>query len=175
MADTRPEGTDHIVTGNADMSTAGSDAPNAAFHTDDVKAGARSQADEFTGRMGDKARDYAEQGKDRATGALDDVARLIGDNAAQLDELLGAKYGDYARRASDYVSGASDALRDKDVDELLDDARDLVRRAPAVAISAGAAVGFALARVIKAGSGELDAAARNPRGSKSTRDPDASV
>src|SRR3546814_13513232 len=69
-------------------------------------------------------------------------------------ERLGAEYGDYARRAADSVSGFADTLRTKDVDELLDDARAIVRKGPVIAIGTAAAIGFALVRLVKAGLAE---------------------
>src|SRR3546814_16333084 len=58
------------------------------------------------------------------------------------------------RRAADSVSGFADTLRTKDVDELLDDARALVRKSPVIAIGTAAAIGFALVRLVKAGLAE---------------------
>ena len=85
---------------------------------------------------------------------------MIGDSATQIDEKLGNAYGDYARRAADAVSGFSNSLRDKDVDALVGEARDVVRRSPALAIGAAAAAGFVIARLIKAGSQALDETAK---------------
>lgn len=102
----------------------------------------------------DKAREYAVQGKDRATGALDDVLRMINDTAAQVDDKVGSQYGDYARRAAESLGGFNEALKNKDVDELFNDARALIARAPAVAVGAAAALGFVVARLAKAGLDE---------------------
>lgn len=99
----------------------------------------------------DKARSYAEDGKTRATDALDEFSRVVQEAAATVDERLGAEYGDYARRAADAVSGFASSLRDKDVDDLYDGARELVRKSPVVAIGTAAAIGFALVRLIKSG------------------------
>ena len=173
MADTLPEGTDHIIPGAAGTSSAElppaaartASTPDTAPQTGDLKTGdlkerIASQAGEYKAQATDKARDLANQGKERASGALDDVARLIGDNAAQIDDTVGAQYGDYARRAADMVSGAAESLRGKEVEELLDDARDLIRKSPAIALGAAAAAGFLLARVVKSGSESLAEAAR---------------
>nr|WP_232307161.1 hypothetical protein [Sphingomonas sp. Y57] len=105
----------------------------------------------FTGQAEARARDYAAQGKDRAVEALDNVASLVGDAASQVSEKLGDQYGGYIQQAADAVSGFAATLRDKDADELIDDARNVVRSSPAVAVAAAAAVGFLLARVVKSG------------------------
>jgi ElaB/YqjD/DUF883 family membrane-anchored ribosome-binding protein len=102
----------------------------------------------FTSQAEAKARDYAAEGKDRAVEALDGVAGLVGDAAAQVSERLGDQYGGYVQQAADAVSGFANTLREKDADEL---ARNVVRSSPAIAIAAAAAVGFLLARVVKSG------------------------
>jgi len=105
----------------------------------------------FTEQAGARAREYTAQGKDRAVEALDGVAGLVGDAAGQVSERLGEQYGGYVRQAADAVSGLAETLRSKDPDELFDDARNVVRSSPAIAIAAAAAVGFLMARVVKSG------------------------
>jgi ElaB/YqjD/DUF883 family membrane-anchored ribosome-binding protein len=164
MAETLPEGTDHVIPGAANNAKVHEEANSARDKIKataaDLKDQASARAADLKGQAGDKARAYALEGKTRASEGLDSVARLIEEQAANLDDKLGAAYGDYARRASSLVSDFSDTLREKDVDELVEDARDLVRRSPAVAIGAAAAVGFAIARIVKAGSEILDEQAK---------------
>lgn len=115
--------------------------------------GVRQQLSEASGKLGqqasDKVRSFAEMGKERAGGALDQLAAMLTDAAGQVDGKLGAQYGQYARTAADQVQGFSASVRDKDLDELLDDAREVVRKSPAVAIGAAAALGFVVARLIQ--------------------------
>ena len=111
----------------------------------------KDEAGKLTQTGVEKARAYAVDGKDRAGGALDEFARLMNDAAGSVDDRLGAQYGDYARSAATSLTGFADTLRNKDVDELLNDARDLVKKSPAVAIGTAAAVGFVLARLVKSG------------------------
>lgn len=117
-----------------------------------VRGEALTLKDQATG----KAREAARKGKDQATGSLDEVARAIDDVALQIDNKVGVQYGDYARQASKTVTGFADGLRNKDVDELVRDAGAFVRKSPAIAIGAAAAVGFVLARLIKAGGAPED-------------------
>ena len=116
---------------------------------------ARQQLRDATGKIGeqasDKVRSFAEIGKDRAGGALDQLAQMLTEAAGQVDGKLGAQYGQYARSAADQVQGFSSSVKDKSIDELLDDAREIVRKSPAVAIGAAAAVGFVIARLIQSG------------------------
>jgi ElaB/YqjD/DUF883 family membrane-anchored ribosome-binding protein len=117
--------------------------------------GARQQLKDASGKLtaqaSDKARGLAEMGKERGGAALDQLAQMLTDAAGQVDGKLGAQYGQYARTAAEQVQGLSSAVRDKDIDELLDDARALVRKSPAVAIGAAAAIGFVVARLVQSG------------------------
>jgi hypothetical protein len=118
---------------------------------ENFKAQVRDQIQTLKGQATDKARQYADQGKDRATTALDDFAQVVQDAAKSVDDRLGSEYGQYAHRAADAVTQLADGLRGKSVDDLLEDSRALVRKSPGVAIGAAALVGFVLARVVKAG------------------------
>ncbi len=105
----------------------------------------------FANDAGDKAKGYAEDGKTRAGGALDELAKMLKEAAGTVDEKVGDQYGQYARSAADAVSNFSDSLKSKQIDDLIDEARVFVKKSPAVAIGTAAAIGFVLARLIKAG------------------------
>ena len=116
----------------------------------------KEQASAFAGKAGDKARDYAATGKDKATDALDGLSGLVDDLAKTVDERLGKQYGDYTRRAASAVSGVADSLKGKEIDDLVADTRKFVREKPAVAIGAAAALGFVLTRLFRSGSNDRD-------------------
>ncbi|MEM8918851.1 MAG: hypothetical protein AAGE37_08325 [Pseudomonadota bacterium] len=99
----------------------------------------------------DKARAAANQGKERTGGAIGNLGKLIDESAQTLDENVGEKYGDYARSAADAVHTFAEKIDEKDVDEMVEDARQFVRKSPAVAIGAAAVVGFLVSRLIKSG------------------------
>lgn len=111
----------------------------------------KDEAGKLGTQAADKARGFAEEGKDRASGALDDFAKMMSDAATTVDEKLGDQYGHYARSAAGAVSGFAESLRNKDVDDLVVDAREFVKKSPVMAIGAAAALGFVLARIIKSG------------------------
>ncbi len=119
--------------------------------TAEAKQALKDGASKYGAQAADKARTLAEDGKARAGGALDQIAQMLTDAAVQVDEKLGAQYGGYARSAASSVSSFSDSIKAKDVDQLVDEARDLVRKSPAVAIGAAAAVGFVIARLVQSG------------------------
>jgi ElaB/YqjD/DUF883 family membrane-anchored ribosome-binding protein len=108
-------------------------------------------ASQLTKEAGNKARTYVEDGKSRAGGALDELAKLMTDAAGTVDEKVGEQYGQYARNAADAVTGFSESLKAKNVDELIGDATDFVKKSPAIAIGTAAAVGFVLVRLLQSG------------------------
>jgi len=134
-----------MATDNQDSGTTASEA------FDSARKAFSGTAASFSEQASARARDYATQGKDRAVEALDNVAGLVSDAANEVTERLGGQYGGYVQQAADAVSNLAGTLRDKDTDELIDDARNAVRSSPAVAIAAAAAVGFLVARVVKSG------------------------
>jgi ElaB/YqjD/DUF883 family membrane-anchored ribosome-binding protein len=119
--------------------------------TEDVKAKVKADMNNFKAKATDSAKAAAEKGKDRATEAVGSIGKLIRDSAATIDENVGKQYGDYARGAADAVDGFADKLEAKEVDDIVEDARQFVRKSPAVAIGAAAAIGFVLARLVRSG------------------------
>lgn len=163
-----PEGTDTIIEG-AGVSEESENSASPGEPTPSDFGGAKAQSgdgaqsqdgtrgvffdrlDEFRGQASDKARDLAQTGKDRATAALDSLVQTVEDAASDIDEKLGSQYGDYARRAAEYIGNFSDSFRDKDIDDLFTDARELVKKSPAVAVGAAAVLGFVVARLARSG------------------------
>ncbi|WP_174273184.1 hypothetical protein [Sphingomonas bacterium] len=165
-----PEGTDHIINGAGITDDETEAAGGAAKPGKDAGAATGGaffdKIEDWRAQGYDKARDYAVQGKDKATGAIDELLKTINDAAGQVDQKIGSQYGDYARRASEGLGSFNEALKGKDVDELFADARDLVAKAPAVAIGAAAALGFVVARLAKAG---METAAETTTGKSKTK------
>lgn len=118
------------------------------------KSKTRELSSNLIGQASDRARDYATQGKDAATERLDDFASLVAGLADSLGDRLGPQTGDYARRAADTVTQFTEGLKAKDVDDLVDDTRRIIRQNPAMAIGAAAALGFVLVRLAKAGDND---------------------
>lgn len=115
------------------------------------RAGATMDIQSIKSQATDKVRDVASQGKERATEALSQVSQLVSETANTVDDRLGPQYGNYVRKAGEAIDNFGETIRTKQVDELFDDARDLVRKSPAVAIGAAAAIGFLLIRLVKSG------------------------
>ncbi|MFC3713631.1 hypothetical protein ACFOMD_13705 [Sphingoaurantiacus capsulatus] len=133
-------------------------AASGGFGDDDAGTGrfarVREEASRLKGEATGRARGYAEDGKAIATDKLDGFARSIHDMAGNFEEQVGPQLAQYAHSAADKLDEISANLRNKSVDELVDDARGFVRRSPAIAIGAAVAVGFALSRFLKASNAE---------------------
>lgn len=118
---------------------------------DSIAAQVREQMESLRGQATDKARDFAEGGKERTTSLLDDVAEVLHQTARAIDERLGDQYGDYAHRAGDAISSFAGNLKSKSVEDLIDDTRSVVRKSPAVTVGTAAVLGFLLVRLVKTG------------------------
>jgi ElaB/YqjD/DUF883 family membrane-anchored ribosome-binding protein len=114
----------------------------------------KSHIDPLKDQATKTARSAAGLAKDKTGTAMQGLAKLISDTAGTVDAKLGPQYGDYARQAAHSVAGAADSLDSKDVDQLMTEARDFVRKSPAVAIGAAAVVGFVLMRLAKGSSSD---------------------
>jgi ElaB/YqjD/DUF883 family membrane-anchored ribosome-binding protein len=114
----------------------------------------REQASEFAEQAKTTARDAATSAKNTTGDALHGLSKLIAETAETVDAKLGPQYGDYARKAAETVAGAADSLDAKDIDQLTEEARNFVRKSPAVAIGAAAVVGFVLMRMMRGSSNE---------------------
>src|SRR3546814_454533 len=98
------------------------------------------------------ASEYATAGKDKASNALESLARLMRDAATTVDERLGENYGKYARKTADAIENAAGSLRERDFSDMADDTREFVLKSPVMAVGAAAAFGFVLARLLRSGS-----------------------
>jgi ElaB/YqjD/DUF883 family membrane-anchored ribosome-binding protein len=114
----------------------------------------REQAGDFAEQAKTTARDAATSAKNTTGEALAGLSKLISDTAETVDSKLGPQYGDYARKAAETVAGAAKSLDEKDVDQLAEEARNFVRKSPAVAIGAAAVVGFVLMRMMRGNSND---------------------
>lgn len=111
----------------------------------------REEASKLGSQAAERARALAGEGKEKATGALDEVASMMKSAANDVDARLGENYGKYARSAADGIANFAESLRGKEVDDLVADVTAFVRKSPAVAVGVAAGLGFVLPRLIKSG------------------------
>ena len=129
--------------------------------TSDVIVEMKGEAAEIVEKAGSTAKSAATSGKDYAAEAVHGLADAARQVASKLDDgSAGGKAGggnakaaEFARKAAESMDKFSTRLRDKNVEEIADDARSVVRQNPAIAVGAAAIIGFALARFLK-GNGD---------------------
>lgn len=109
----------------------------------------KEQASAMGAEAIDTARKAATQGKDMAAEALTEISKLAEGAAKVVDERVGEQYGDYARKAATTVGNAATTLQNKDVDAIVADTKDFVKKRPAIAIGAVAAVGLFVAGLLR--------------------------
>ena len=138
-----PEGTDHVVRGASGSSGKGggfvASADTGGSGTDKLVSQVREQVSTIKSQATTRIRGIADEGKEKATGLLDDFSEVITDAARSVEGKFGEDYGSYAHRAAGAVSGLAEKVRGKTIDDLLDDTRDFVRKSPAIAIGIAAA------------------------------------
>ncbi|MEO7551751.1 MAG: hypothetical protein ABIT09_11495 [Croceibacterium sp.] len=115
----------------------------------DYGSTAKTKGGDYADQLKTKAGDLAVEGKARASDAISGIAKLVGENAATIEDKLGAKYADYARTASKSLQDTATKLDDKSVEELGQDAREYVRKSPGTAVGLAALAGFLVARLLR--------------------------
>lgn len=116
-----------------------------------VQTPVKDEISNLKGKAAEQARSAAARGKDKAAEAVGGIGKLIRDSAGTVDDSVGKQYGDYMRSAADAVEDFAEKVDAKKVDDIVSDARDFVRKSPAIAIGAAAAVGFLISRLVRSG------------------------
>ncbi len=125
----------------------------------------RSTAQQSTERMKEEVRSAAESQKERATRmagqqkdkAIDKVNALAAALKASGDCLRQNQEGriaEYIERASDRLSSYAERMRDRDLQDMLREAKDMARKNPSLFLGGAFAIGFALTRFLKSSQSE---------------------
>lgn len=152
IADAADEVADKVdeVTGKVEKA-----ARKASAKAADAMVEARGEAAKAGKAAKKRAREAADDSKHFAADAIEGLASAAREVAEKLRDgnSTSARAAEFARGTADRMDDFSARLRDKDLGELADDARSVVRNNPAIALGAAAVIGFALARFLK-GDGE---------------------
>ncbi len=89
--------------------------------------------------------------KAQVASTLGGLADAVRDIATKLDGNGAAPLAGYVHSAADSVADWAATVEHKSVDELVDDARSLVRSNPALAVGLAVATGFVVARIARSG------------------------
>lgn len=162
-----PEGTDQIIAGASAEGNEGTGgfvarAGGGTRETSDrLVTQARDQISTFRDQAGEKIRAFADDGKGKASGWIEELGGVLGDAARSVDERLGSQYGEYAHRAAGAVTEFAGKVREKNVDDFVDDAKEFVRKSPVVAVGIAAVAGFALVRLLRTGIDDISRVGRS--------------
>jgi ElaB/YqjD/DUF883 family membrane-anchored ribosome-binding protein len=107
------------------------------------------QARARTGKARDKASELANEGKSQASKAMTGLGKFVEEQGDTVDGAVGEKYGDYVRTAGKSIQETATKLDEKSFEEMGEDAKEFVRKSPALAVGMAAAAGFLLARVLR--------------------------
>ena len=111
----------------------------------------RGSASSLRDQATEKLRSFADNGKAQVTDVIDGVVDAAREIATRFGDKAGP-FGDYAHTAVDTLEGWASTVKDKSIEDLIDDGRAFARRSPAAAVGIAVLAGFALSRFLKAGS-----------------------
>jgi len=101
------------------------------------------------GRVRNSANAQLSTQKDRATEGLGSVAQAVRQSTQQLREQQHDTIAQYVEQAADQLEKLSTRLKEKNVNELLDDAQRFARQRPALFIGSAFAIGLVGSRFFK--------------------------
>lgn len=114
--------------------------------------GDRRQAHRIIDQVKDRATTQINQQKARATAGLGSVADAVRQTGRQLRNQQQDAVAEVVENAAAQLERFSNHLRDRNLDELVNDAQRLARQQPAIFIGSSFAAGLLAARFIKASS-----------------------
>ncbi|HEX7013555.1 MAG TPA: hypothetical protein VF161_12445 [Steroidobacteraceae bacterium] len=105
----------------------------------------------FTDRLRSDGKQKIESTKQTAAQHIEGIAEAL-DRAREVLEQREPAIASYASQLANRVGNLATRLREASTDDLLEDTRQLARRNPMMYLAGGVAVGFVLARFLKASS-----------------------
>ncbi len=90
--------------------------------------------------------------KDTAASTMDDLSRAADSAARTLQDEHHESLSHYVADIAHYVSNVASSLRNKNTDELINDAKRMARDNPALFIAGSVAIGLGIARLAKSGT-----------------------
>lgn len=108
-----------------------------------------SQSSGLVGKVKERATEQLSAQKDRATDGLGAIVHAVRQTGERLRGDQQDTMARYVEQAASQLERLSTGLREKDVNELLQDAQRLARRQPALFIGGSFAVGLLAARFLK--------------------------
>jgi hypothetical protein len=126
---------------------------------------ARDQAARAAGQVQDQAQAFLSEQKEVAADHIEGVAKVLHETVGQLRQKSPGAVTDYAERAVEGLDSVANALRERDMRDLVGQVEDFARRQPVLFIAGSVAIGFALARFLKSSGSGSYGQASDSRGS----------
>jgi len=117
--------------------------------TDQGRREAEAEGNRLIGAARSRARSAFEHQQHRIADSIGSVAEALHQAANQLNEKNQDVAARYTDTAAERIEQFADSLRNRDVDELVNQAEQYARRQPEVFIGGAIAVGFVLARFLR--------------------------
>lgn len=127
-------------------------------HSGNTKPDLGAAVSEIKTALSGKAEELAGRSAESGAAAVSALGKTAATLAVSLEDQSPA-VADYVRSTGQRIDRLADDLRDKSAGELLTIATDFGKRQPLALLAGSAIVGFALARIVKAGMGASTEAA----------------
>ena len=135
----------------------------------DLLGKAKDMASDAGDHVSEALEDQKQAGADWAGGISDAIRRAAGELEHEMPPAAG-----YIRRAADEIDNVVDAVRRRDVRQLVSDVQDFARRQPTAFLGATVLGGFALVRLLKTSTSETAATTTGTPGTRVPRSAGAS-
>lgn len=123
------------------------------LHDDlDIDSGISASGGRSRGLVGvarSRLLELAEDGKSEIVRSFDGLVTLAHELAARVDSAGGGALAGFAYQAAGMLDDIQAGLRDKPVEDLLDDGRALIRQSPGLTVGVAFVAGFLAARLFK--------------------------
>jgi hypothetical protein len=132
--------------------------------TEAVKTQASALADsakEIASDAGDKLRTTVTEQKTAGADYVGTIAGIVRRTSYEFDQEI-PQAGRYIRKAADQIDNVSQAIRNRDMSELVGEVQDFARKQPTAFFGAAVLLGFAAVRFLKSSSGTSKSS--NPSG-----------
>jgi hypothetical protein len=136
-------------------------AQHATARVRDQVSGMTESAKELVSDAGDRLQTAVQDQKNAGADFISGVAGAVRRAANEFDDQLPLA-GQYIRRAATQIDSASEALRRRDLSELLGGVQDFARRQPTAFLGATVLAGFAVVRLLKSSAPQQSSAGPQP-------------
>lgn len=137
--------------------------------SENIKEDVKSTASDATDTAKQKATQALDQNRETAADEVEGLASAARAAASNLSEQDKEGLSQYVTELADNVGSLASGLRNKNVDQLIHDAKDIAHKNPALFIGGSIAIGLGLSRFAKASSHHSESRASESRQSSDSQ------